>query len=98
MKIWEPKPPGTLWACTGTALPVPCHHKEVILLLIRNNNNNNNLISTRVVRGAVRSLKVPRYHLHHHHHHIKTRVCGTYCTKPNDSLQSEGRGVLKSVE
>ena len=48
--------------------------KKVILLLFmnnnNNNNNNNNLISTRVLRGAVRSLNVPR----RHHHNIKARV------------------------
>jgi hypothetical protein len=23
MEIWEPKPPGTLWACYRTPLPLP---------------------------------------------------------------------------
>ena len=31
MKIWEPKPPGTLWACYGTALPLPYHYTACIL-------------------------------------------------------------------
>ena len=35
--IWEPQPPGTPWACSRIALPLPCHNVNRTFTYLMNN-------------------------------------------------------------